>query len=156
MQSYANRVAARPGYATYKNRKKELRRLHREGRIDAEQRAELQAAAKADYDTDPSSVGEMQIDRLRGILWWEKLQAEGTPDTMSAAVHALQSGALDDPDHTPTMCGAESCAGADPGASECRCACGGIFHSAAHGGPLAVDDDEVLEVLIEAEERRAG
>ena len=51
-QPYADRVAARPAYATYKNRKKEVRRQERAGRIAPERRRLLPAIARNAYNLD--------------------------------------------------------------------------------------------------------
>ena len=48
-QSYAARVAARPAYAKYKNRKKHLRRMVAAGSIDPEERQRLQDLAYGEY-----------------------------------------------------------------------------------------------------------
>ena len=48
-QTYAARVAARPAYASYKNRKKTIRLRHQAGRITDSERATLLAAAKRHY-----------------------------------------------------------------------------------------------------------
>lgn len=48
-QAYADRVAARPGYARFKNRKKELRRQLRAGRISPDEHADLMDLARAEY-----------------------------------------------------------------------------------------------------------
>lgn len=52
-QSYADRVARRPGYARYKNRKKLLREKEQRGWITAGERQILQDRAKRIYLNDP-------------------------------------------------------------------------------------------------------
>ena len=53
---YRERVARRPGYARYKNTKRYLRRLVRDGKITAEERTRRQAEAKAVYEADPHAT----------------------------------------------------------------------------------------------------
>ncbi|MXY96247.1 MAG: hypothetical protein F4Z29_00510 [Gemmatimonadetes bacterium] len=79
-QKYADRVAARPHYARFKNRKKTLREAVRAGRITEEERAEKQAAAKARYE-----AGLSPQDRLARLA----AQAYGCTDGCARAEHPV-------------------------------------------------------------------
>ena len=144
----------RPGRRRYKNRKKTLRLMHQAGKITAAERAHQQEKARLEFLESPMTVGAGTVESVRGRLWWEKMQAEGTPEHMSAAVHAVLAGEFDRPGGSG-MCGADSCAGA--WGENCKCSCEGVFHGAANGGagavlnrdgdPIVVSDEEVDEAM---------
>ena len=102
-QTYTDRVTARPGYATYKNRKKELRRQLREGRITEAEHAEKRADAAAQY-----AAGET-ADTFR--QWHARAAAGRRWLDANPGVEA---------------CGDDSCPAAT--GPVCVCRCGGANH----------------------------
>ena len=103
------------GYLTYKNRKKELRRQVKAGRISREERIEKQREALQLYQKgDLSEQAKQAI--LRGWYGQQYVESGGTLRDRSA--------------YSSGECATE-CVGAR--GFSCGCPCCGVNHGAAHG-----------------------
>ena len=110
-QTYADRVAARPGYATLKNRKKELRRQSANASTDAdlERLDKLWLDAEDRYRHSPASQTSARLE------WYRRRDAA----RVWARDHAAAA----------ASCGDETCPAAT--GKKCICRCGGVNHGAA-------------------------
>ena len=117
-QSHQQRKAARPAWARFKNKKKELRRRQQAGLISAEERARLQEIAKQQYLDDPDTPPG--VDR-RPI----------TPEERRRIAEIIAEHPGDGDGGEP--CGNEWCMTARE--TNCHCKCEGRWHGCVTGLP---------------------
>ena len=108
-QTYASRVDARPGYASLKNRKKELRRQARRPNADLVRIDNAWLDAEETYRNDPRRKTDA------GREWYRRLDLA----RVWAQGHTAAAAA----------CGDETCPAAL--GTVCVCRCGGVNHGAA-------------------------
>lgn len=114
MNDYSERVAARPHYATYKNRKKTIRQRFQEGLISLAEKERLYDEARERYFAgEPSEHQARWLERRLETARW--LRGNDIPDAQS-----VRSGNCN-----------EECIGAKY--YNCSCDCKGVNHGAANG-----------------------